>query len=194
MRDNAVGTISSVVIAYQTTPVEDKRQAAMLLDPQLAAYKGIRKHEYSKETAEIKGMLGVLQAEENQAAVTLLGLDAEVAALAEANAAFEAAFLGKAQEKSARMDVEDLDSEQVVDQANALYDQIVQTVNAYAIVQPTDELLAFINDLNGIVGIYADIVDGTTSGGSTPDGSDPEPTPEPEPGGGEDDDEGGSPL
>ena len=100
MRDNAVGTISSVVIAYQTTPVEDKRQAAMLLDPQLAAYKGIRKHEYSKETAEIKGMLGVLQAEENQAAVSLLGLDAEVTALAEANAAFEAAFLGKAQEKS----------------------------------------------------------------------------------------------
>ena len=184
VRDNAVGTISSVVIAYQTTPVEDKRQAAMLLDPQLAAYKGIRKHEYSKETAEIKGMLGVLQAEENQAAVSLLGLDAEVTALAEANAAFEAAFLGKAQEKSTRMDVEDLDSEQVVDQANALYDQIVQTVNAYAIVQPTDELLAFINDLNGIVGIYADIVDGTTSGGSTPDGSDPEPTPEPEPGGG----------
>ena len=166
----------------------------MLLDPQLAAYKGIRKHEYSKETAEIKGMLGVLQAEENQAAVSLLGLDAEVTALAEANAAFEAAFLGKAQEKSTRMDVEDLDSEQVVDQANALYDQIVQTVNAYAIVQPTDELLAFINDLNGIVGIYADIVDGTTSGGSTPDGSDPEPTPEPEPGGGEDDGEGGSPL
>ena len=97
VRDNAVGTISSVVIAYQTTPVEDKRQAAMLLDPQLAAYKGIRKHEYSKETAEIKGMLGVLQAEDNQAAVTLLGLDAEVTALAEANAAFEAAFLGKAQ-------------------------------------------------------------------------------------------------
>ena len=164
VRDNAVGTISSVVIAYQTTPVEDKRQAAMLLDPQLAAYKGIRKHEYSKETAEIKGMLGVLQAEENQAAVSLLGLDAEVTALAEANAAFEAAFLGKAQEKSTRMDVEDLDSEQVVDQANALYDQIVQTVNAYAIVQPTDELLAFINDLNGIVGIYADIVDGTDLG------------------------------
>ena len=85
VRDNAVGTISSVVIAYQTTPVEDKRQAAMLLDPQLAAYKGIRKHEYSKETAEIKGMLGVLQAEDNQAAVSLLGLDAEVTALAEAN-------------------------------------------------------------------------------------------------------------
>ena len=89
------------------------------------------------------------------------------------------------------MDVEDLDSEQVVDQANALYDQIVQTVNAYAIVQPTDELLAFINDLNGIVGIYADIVDGTTSGGSST-GTDPEPTPEPEPGG--DEGEGGSPL
>ena len=199
MRDNAVGTISNVVSAYQTTPVEAKRQAARLLGPQLAAYKGIRQHEYSKETAEIKGMLGVLhgvlQAEDNQAAVSLLGLDDEVTALAEANAAFEAALKGKQQEKSTRMDVEDLESEQVVGQANALYEQIVQTVNAYAIVQPTDKLLAFIADLNGVVGVYADIVDGTTSDGSTPDGSgstDPEPTPEPEPGGGED--EGGSPL
>ena len=197
VRDNAVGTINSVVNAYQTTPVEAKRQAARLLGPQLAAYKGIRQHEYSKETAEIKGMLGVLQAEDNQAAVSLLGLDDEVTALAEANAAFEAAFKGKQQEKSTRMDVEDLESEQVVGQANALYEQIVQTVNAYAIVQPTDKLLAFINDLNGVVGVYADIVDGATSGGSTPDGSgstDPEPTPEPEPGGGEDEGEGGSPL
>ena len=180
--------------AYQTTPVEAKRQAARLLGPQLAAYKGIRQHEYSKETAEIKGMLGVLQAEDNQAAVSLLGLDDEVTALAEANAAFEAAFKGKQQEKSTRMDVEDLESEQVVGQANALYEQITQTVNAYAIVQPTDKLLAFIADLNGVVGVYADIVDGTTSDGSTPDGSgstDPEPTPEP---GGEDEGEGGSPL
>ncbi len=194
VRDNAVGTISNVVSAYQTTPVEAKRQAARLLGPQLAAYKGIRQHEYSKETAEIKGMLGVLQAEDNQAAVSLLGLDDEVTALAEANAAFEAAFKGKQQEKSTRMDVEDLESEQVVGQANALYDQIVQTVNAYAIVQPTDKLLAFIADLNGVVGVYADIVDGTTSGGGSTD-TDPEPTPEPEPGdedGG--DDQGGSPL
>lgn len=194
VRDNAVGTISNVVSAYQTTPVEAKRQAARLLGPQLAAYKGIRQHEYSKETAEIKGMLGVLQAEDNQAAVSLLGLDDEVAALAEANAAFEAALKGKQQEKSTRMDVEDLESEQVVGQANALYEQITQTVNAYAIVQPTDKLLAFIADLNGVVGVYADIVDGTTSDGSTPDGSgstDPEPTPEP---GGEDEGEGGSPL
>ena len=194
VRDNAVGTISNVVSAYQTTPVEAKRQAARLLGPQLAAYKGIRQHEYSKETAEIKGMLGVLQAEDNQAAVSLLGLDDEVTALAEANAAFEAAFKGKQQEKSTRMDVEDLESEQVVGQANALYEQITQTVNAYAIVQPTDKLLAFIDDLNGVVGVYADIVDGTTSDGSTPDGSgstDPEPTPEP---GGEDEGEGGSPL
>ena len=179
VRDNAVGTISSVVIAYQTTPVEDKRQAAMLLDPQLAAYKGIRQHEYSKETAEIKGMLGVLQAEDNQAAVSLLGLDDEVTALAEANAAFEAAFLGKAQEKSTRMDVEDLESEQVVGQANALYEQITQTVNAYAIVQPTDEINTFIASVNGLVGTYSGIAGSSSKGGKAEGGDTPEPEPEP---------------
>lgn len=195
VRDNAVGAIINVVNAYRTTPVEEKRQAALLLIPQLSAYNGIARHEYSKQTAEIKGMLGVLTAAENAAAVTALGLDAEVEALTEANASFEAAFLGKAKEKSSRMGVEDLDSGQVVSRANTLYAQIVQTVNAYAIVQPTDELLAFIDDLNGIVGVYADILDGSTSGGSATDGdgSTPDPTPDPEPGG-DSGDEGGSPL
>ena len=120
----------------------------------------------------------------------------EVTTAVEATQASEAPKTESA-EPAAEVAVEDLESEQVVGQANALYEQITQTVNAYAIVQPTDKLLAFIDDLNGVVGVYADIVDGTTSDGSTPDGSgstDPEPTPEPEPGGGEDEGEGGSPL
>lgn len=191
-RDSAAGTISSVVNAYLTTPVDEKRAAANLLSPKLAAYKGIRKHEYSKETAEIKGMLGVLRAEGNAAAVTLLGLDAEVEALSEANDLFEAAFLDKGKEESERMDVSDLKSEDVVNNANSLYGQIVQIVNAYAIVRPTEAITTFITDLNGIIKAYVSIIDGTASGGSAADGDGSTSNPTPEPGG--DEGEGGSPL
>ena len=154
-RDNAGGVISNVVGAYLTSPVAEKREAAMLLSPQLSAYKGIRNHEYTKQTAEVKGMLAVLDETENAAAVATLGLTEEVEALREANAAFEAKFLEKTEEMSARMDQRDISSKDTVAEANALYQDIVQTVNAYAIVQPSDEINTFIASVNGLVGTYS---------------------------------------
>lgn len=56
-RDNASGVISNVTNAYLTSTVEATGKAARLLSPQLSPYKGIRNHEYTKQTAEVKGML-----------------------------------------------------------------------------------------------------------------------------------------
>ena len=68
----------------------------------------------------------------------------------------------------------------------------MQVVNAYAIVQPTDELLAFINEVNGLVEVYAQIANGSTSGGTSP-----EPAPGEDTGGedtgGDGSDDGGTP-
>ena len=118
-RDNAAGVISNVTSAYLTSPVAEKREAAMLLSPQLSAYRGIRNHEYTKQTAETRGMLAVLDDTENAAAVATLGLTEEVEALREANAAFEAKFLEKTEEMSARMVQSDVKSEDAVAEANA---------------------------------------------------------------------------
>lgn len=181
IRDHAIGTINSVVNAYATSPVEEHREAALLLQPQLSAYKGIARHEYSKQTAEVRGMLGVLDAEDNAPAVTALGLDGEVEALRTANATFEAKFLDKASEMSVRMTQNEVKSEDAIAEANALYQAIVQVVNAYAIVQPTETINTFIDRVNGLVGVYSRIAGGNASGGLSPsdDSSDSE-----QPGGG----------
>ena len=50
-RDAALGAISSVVNALVTSPVDERRSAAELLSQQLSPYRGIRAHEYNKETA-----------------------------------------------------------------------------------------------------------------------------------------------
>ena len=178
-RDNAAGVISNVTSAYLTSPVAEKREAAMLLSPQLSAYRGIRNHEYTKQTAETRGMLAVLDDTENAAAVATLGLTEEVEALREANAAFEAKFLEKTEEMSARMAQSDVKSEDVVAEANALYEDIVQTVNAYAIVQPSDEINTFIASVNGLVGTYSGIAGSSSKGGKAEGGDTPEPEPEP---------------
>ena len=87
-RDNAAGAISSVINALLKSPVDERRHAAELLYQQMSPYRGIGRHEYNKETAEIRGMLAMLAETDNAAAVTTLGLSPEVEALREANAAF----------------------------------------------------------------------------------------------------------
>lgn len=178
VRDSAVGVISNVVNAYSTSPVADKQAAAKLLKPQLSAYKGIRNHEYSKQTAEVRGMLGVLEQEDNAETVATLGLTEEVEALRTANGTFEAAFLGKASEASARMAQSDIKSGDAVDSANTLYQNIVQTVNAYAIVQPTEAINTFIDNVNGLVSVFSRIAGGSPSGSTAAeDGEDGGTTP-----------------
>ena len=95
VRDALVGVINSVVNAHLTNTIASRKEAATRLSAELAPYKGIGRHEYSKQTAEVKGMLAMLALPENAAAITELSLDDEIDALQTANEAFEAAFLGK---------------------------------------------------------------------------------------------------
>lgn len=186
-RDHLVGVIRSVVGAHATNAIEAKRQAALLLKAKLAPYAGINKHEYSKETAEVKGMLALLALEENAAAVEALHLDKEVEELAKANAAFEAAFDTKVGEAADRQAQANLDSRALCDRANTLYADILRTVNAYAIVQPSDEITAFIARMNGLVTVYASIAGSSkpSSGGSSAPADPSEPTDPSDPSDGE---------
>lgn len=172
IRDAAVGVLSNVVKDYLTSPVAEKAAAAQLLYPQLSPYKGIGRHEKTKESEEVNGMLGVLSIEANAAAATLLGIDPEIAALRKANEDYEDAADSKALEVDKRMKVSDLDSQKLMNDANVLYEDIVRIVNAYAIVQTSDEIEEFISQVNGYVGIYSKV-----SGSSTSTDA-PDPTPE----------------
>lgn len=169
-RDNAAGTICAVTTDYKTSPVAEKQEAAEFLDPQLSPYRGIRNHEYTKQTAEIKGMLAILALEENVAALQTLGLTEEVEALREANAAFEAAFLAKGLEMNAKSQLSDIDTKTLLNETNALYQEIVKIVNAYAIVDTNAGVREFITKVNGLVSMYANIAGSAQTVGTAPEG------------------------
>ena len=174
-RDNGIGTLCLTVDACLTTPVAEKQAAAKLLHPVLAPYRGIARSEYTKETSQIVGMLAKLDQENCTAAIKTLALDGEVAAIREANATFQESMREKRDERKGRAVQTELETKAVVAEANNLYRDIVMTVNAYAIVQPTDEILDFIADMNALVETYALIAESSTGGTPKPD----EPTPEP---------------
>lgn len=192
LRDNGSGFIFNVLDANKTCLIAAKVDAANRLLAQISAYRGIRNHEYSKQSAELRGMLAVLEAAENAADVETLSIGPDIEALREVADQFEAAFKAKAAEASAYADQSDLDSKTLASDAAKAYENIVQIVNAYAIVQPTDELLGFINEVNGFVEVYARIANGSTSGGTSPEPAPGEDTGGEDTGGGGSDD-GGTP-
>lgn len=192
LRDNGTGYVFNVLDANKTCLIAAKVDASNRLLPQISSYRKIRSHEYSKQSAELRGMLAVLEAAENAADVETLSIGPDIEALREVADEFEAAFKAKAAEASAHADQSDLDSKALASDAAKAYENIVQVVNAYAIVQPTDELLGFINEVNGFVEVYAQIANGSTSGGTSP-----EPAPGEDTGGedtgGDGSDDGGTP-
>ena len=112
-------------------------------------------------------MYAVLTAEKNKAAVTLLGLDPETAMLLKANQNFEKIFLEKAAEASEKAKLRALNSDTLVKEANSLFESIVDVVNAYAIVQTSDEIENFIEKLNGIIEVYASEAGSSTGDSDT---------------------------
>lgn len=150
-RDNALGVVLNIITAHLTNTIEAKRTAAQVLDALVAPYRKIRYHEKRTETREIAGMLDVLTTDEAAAHLATLSLVDELAALSSLNAAFETASGGKLQEEVARTPQTDIETEELRKQVDAKYAEIVQTVNAYAIVQPTEAIDGFITQMNALI-------------------------------------------
>ena len=199
-RDSAVGVIMNLTNAHTTSIIAEKADAAKKLRQLLAPYKGIGNHAYQKETAEINGMVAVLTTGDGATYAATLGMDDEVDALMQANAAFEEAYTRNQEEAATLAALQSVDTKELRAQVDALYQQIVLTVNAVAVLQPTDEVTAFIQKVNGI--IYKAEQEMGTSTASKPlpdspgtgDGGGTDTPTDPDAGGDGDDGEGGSPL
>ena len=144
LRDRVVGIVSSVIRAHVSSPFEAKAAAANTLSANIAPYKNIQRHQYQQETVEIDGLCRVL--DEYAEEVATLHLEEEVAALKEANESFKTKFEAKAEEEKARQGNKEVDTYKKLGEVREAYDQIVQVVNAYAVVEPSDELAGFIAD------------------------------------------------
>ena len=175
VRDRATGLIYNMVRINLTSTVAARQAAAQLLSPQLSPYRAIGTHEYSKQTDEVNGMLAVLDKEENAEAVEALHLSDEIESLRSANNVFDELFEKRIAEYGEMSRQSDVKSEDLMETANTLYQQIVQVVNVFAIIQPTDEINQFVKSVDDTVRTFAHIAE-TGTGPSTP-----ESMPEPEP-------------
>ena len=140
-RDSAVGVIMNLTNAHTTSIIAEKADAAKKLRQLLAPYKGIGNHAYQKETAEINGMVAVLTTGDGATYAATLGMDDEVDALMQANAAFEEAYTRNQEEAATLAALQSVDTKELRAQVDALYQQIVLTVNAVAVLQQAERLV-----------------------------------------------------
>lgn len=178
-RDNAMGVILNIITAHKTNTIEAKSKAAYALDAMVAPYRNIRYHEKRTQTREVAGLLAVLNKEEAMAHIATLNLTEEATLLAEKNAAFAAIDDEKLQEEVERLPQKDIDTEELRKQVDAKYAEIVQTVNAYAIVQPTEAIEAFIAQMNALISLTKPSSGGSSGSGSSSSGTDTPPGTQP---------------
>ena len=202
-RDRILGVTMQIINAHLTTIIAQKLASAQWLDAVVAPYRNIRGHDYRTETREVAGLLAALTSEAATAHIALLGLTEEVALLAEKNSAFEAALDEKLQEEAERLPQKDIDTGELRKQVDEKYAEIIRTVNAYAIVQPTEAISSFIDRMNALIsltkpgsGSSAGGSDqtggsGSTDSGETPDSGGSSDSGGTVPGPGDDDDDSG---
>ena len=157
-RDRLAGTISMIVRAHLSNPVESRRKAATLLRVLLSPFKGVAARSYYSTASEYVRLVQVLRSEQAQQAVAELGIGPEIEALDEANGQFSEAFDRKAKqmgECDQLSSIRTLDTRRKVD---AAYYEITRLLESYAIVAPSDELEEVIGLHNGLAGNMRTII------------------------------------
>ena len=143
----------------------------------LRAYDKIYAKAYAEETALIDGLLLDLAKADVSEALKTLHLDTYVAQLKTLNDAYKALDITRTDEYSARVKTDTTKARKATDET---LDLIIQRVNAYAVLEPTEAINAFIDTVNQIFRKYKNLI-AAKGGPTSPSKSDDKPYPTPDP-------------
>ena len=157
----------------QLDPTDPLAQHAAVLRPVMNSYKGMWKHEMTKETEEIKGLQRDLQPQNMQDALTALGLNIISQELFVANAKLVMAVQQREQARGQRIADKGEDStESLRKQMTPILTEMFRHANALVRITPDDGIRAFVQNVCGIINHYKQVA---ASGGSHSK-DEPEPT------------------
>lgn len=176
-RDKVAIFINSQVTSYTNCPDAELQAYALLLKAMLNAYPKIYNKAFSEETAAIDGMLRDMEKPERLEAAQKLHLDTYFTKLKALNNEYKALDASRTDEYAARIKIETLSARKVTEN---IFAEIIQRINALAVLEPTDTILSFIDTVNQIFRKYKDLI-AAKGGASSPSKPEPAPTPEPDP-------------
>ena len=158
----------------QLDPTDPLAQHSALLRPVMTAYKGIWKHEMTKETEEIKGLQRDLAGAAQQQALEQLGLKVIAQQIFVANAALEQQVTQREHARGERIAEKAGETgESIRKQTTPVLLELFKHTNALQRIAPSGSVGDFIQHINGVINHYKQVA---ASGGSH-SGDEPEPTP-----------------
>lgn len=164
-RDALLAQVFRRIDMAADSPVEADRTAAALLLPIVAPYRGISANEYTKETAQITGMMRDLGIDEATDALDALTLGAYVQKVRQANNRFNQKYLERVQAEATRTKptTNTKENRRLMDEA---YADITKTINAYALTATTPVIDSFVDELNALIDLTRDIITRQQAGGT----------------------------
>lgn len=167
-RDALLSVLFGQVRVALFSPIAADAAAGHALRILLSPYRGIGKNEYTKETAQIRGLLRDLGTDEAAAQINALKLGPIVTALRQTNNEFADAMEERVKTQAAHhVSVPtDIDTRQQQRVINDIYNRIVQQVNAYAITSTTPAIDTYIEEQNALIEQYKHVISSQRPGGS----------------------------
>ena len=164
--------------AMQLDPEHALYKAALTLKSEMSAYKGVWKHEITKETLELQGLRRDLDGAVNSEALSTLGLTNIATALFVANDAVAEITSQRDQSRGDRIGAKGGDSTAALRKTvAALLVEAYRQVNAAARINPNITVQNAIKEVNGIIAHYKDVA---AQPAKRKGGDEPEPEPNPE--------------
>lgn len=163
--------------SYLVCPDPAFQSAARTVDAVLRAYDKLYSKAYAEETALIDGLLADLAKPEVATALQTLHLETYVTQLKTQNGEYKTLDASRTDEYTARVKTDTSKARKATDET---LDLVVQRVNAYAVLEPTDVINGFIDTVNQIFRKYKDLI-AAKGGPSTPTQPDDKPYPTPDP-------------
>ena len=162
----------------QLDPSHALYQEAVKLRSEMTPYKGVYKHELSKETAELRGLRRDLDKPLPHDAIMMLGLDRIVSALFQANETVASIIEDRDAERGNRIAEKGGDTTASLRKAvvTLLIDAYRQ-VNAAARINDSEQTRNAVSEVNGIIAHYKDVA---AQPAKHKGGDEPAPEPEPE--------------
>ena len=163
LRDRLTNRFFNEAKFLKNSPVESEKEDGTILWNAISQYEGITRYEMNKETVLLKAMFRDLDKTEVLEVVVRYNLQDMVNQIKQYNSEVEALLADRVAKQSEITKVETLEQRKVV---TNVYNDIVKTVNAVAILEPTAAVIDFIQRVNALIEEYRLVIAHMKSGGS----------------------------
>ena len=163
VRDTYLRRFFKYIADFLKSPDAAEKDAALIVSDAISRFRGLMDYEMNKQTVEMQNLVTVLRTQPVMQAVADLDLTILVDKIADANAIFQGEMDTRIMDESKKIKLNTIEQRK---ETERLYLQVVDKINAMAILMPSSETDNCIDQLNALIDQYDRVISGMRAGGS----------------------------